>query len=1618
MSFYRNNFLCKVHEKCGVGASCAIDVLLEFFFHSVYKKKGSLMDCQNGLQRKLNDACLERDRLSEATCESRHMVWDWLVENLPESYAPKGRGDAEILQAFRCLSNESDLPLFQMRKLSQTCAHCGTKDLGQTIQNPLYLPVTTAREKHGYLPDCIREILSSAKCCHCKSGMSSVSHTLPEYFMIELGIVNRKNNIPTLIPEVFVLDALKFELVGAVLVRQDHFYCIVKHNAIFMVMDDLKDSCPVYQSFSGAMTGNRYLIQDHHVTTNKENGIHILIYSVSNIFQESTSLKIHLHRQEREPSENRAESGERQNNQEGSMESNNVKRNDQQVNTGLSREDVDLKEKSPVHGHKTQEDVKSKTLTAARKLLQQLKSQQRLSTNATQMMDGGHISQSDEEGRAKTRDSFGGRVSKPNKSKEEYTPASSIKEHDVHVHQQDADSRKSQNNCSLLGNNFSFKEHSGKIFLPCKTLFQFCGLRSHINKEGFKFIDKRLERHKFSVDEHFLYSGKLMMRDFISVEAFRCVIQGRFKLTVSQTHILQDLTKFINKGSDKGYTCEKPSILNPVDLSPTGVISLDGMNLEYKVLGCGEDKLVALSCKKLFSYVDMNNSIKKNGYKFVDKALTNHGLQPAECFVMAGYSRQYITAEAFLAILDSKLVPNSKKGIRESLIKALIDDVAAATAMKKQLSTPARRKFITPVTVFSTPQQKKCNEMSKAKRRARKKLPLDKSPKTKKGIQKKMTSFCFENFNGSTKAFMNAFATLIKPSNAKKPPDSSSMKYFNGKFDTDDITYLLQKAKGKKSQSGKRLSLMDQLVHENAGKVFNISAAEYIYMQQNLSGCRLFEQFRQRVPGVFPSRRLEISAKKDMQKTFFYTLLPRRTATGWRIDPARLLEVLCFKYYGVQEGRHWKVYGDGREIGGRQSTFIALSMLNNAAYYHDQSFHNPKNVYPCHIFYESDSRDNLEENLGHSLCPSSLHKALDKCDDDTFYLSGDEMFLEAVLDGDKSLGPTTETGWNIYRDSHVKSKCETSTSGLRTELKLEISRAHPSSLLPAIPISRTVLCTLHAVTRCVEKFLNLEILNILSEGNKETQRGRDGEGFKETALQNLEANISHRGVRQGNFRILFDSKGNPEPVSLNKDHAVAIITDLSGFQHVLTNVVNERPVRLSIPLTVRERLGFKEIYTELDLVKAIWSHFHQMYLILQKDPLPQKKFDRENIEEEDEHSWGYSEDDKTQYLMHAERFYQLYCERYTAKALTPYMMKLIDHVPELMEKLPFPLARFQSEGGEHANYEHNTFYNTHTTRHGGKGKPCSILAQFQAVWNRLSYEITQQIDSDIKESCEAGNAFMLYCSSHCAATVLQKYVRGYVVRKKLQKAGWCSIPLSGQQKKINEKVKKSLNNLFPPSKQNQESLFDGSIFVFFGPVPKQEKKRMTQEALKKLIEENGGRVRTRIPFRQKGISTKTYTVLTNKECCQKKVPSIIRIGIRRSFPILDYSYVFDCVENRKLMKSEPYKINTQKISSQITKDPSLQRRHFNKSKTFISLIKKARKVKVLQLTKRKKVKVWRTAAQYFVSQCLKTRTEKLSSQERRKLVSDYFQEWKILPEHIRSHYKALFLKEKAKATAN
>ena len=1013
---------------------------------------------------------------------------------------------------------------------------------------------------------------------------------------------------------------------------------------------------------------------------------------------------------------------------------------------------------------------------------------------------------------------------------------------------------------TLLGEDLLCTWNNGKVFLECKSFFEFSGLRKNVSKEGYKFIDSRLHRDGLNVSDEFIFNhvGKKELRRFISLEAIKSVVKGKIKVSVDSVALLHDIETAMsfNTLQCSDETPKGKKAHNIKDYTPLGTITLNGREIKYKLSG-GSNEEISLLCEDVFSLLGIEKRIKDNGYDFIHKYLEKVGMDPQNCFIRKGYVPIYMSLKAMLVVFDSSFVPKEQKYLKTCLVEALAQDVATGAVIKKQMCTPNRKTFLSPVTVFSSPEISNLKHTESERKNIPWKRTATQQKQKKKALQSTLKTLCAEHFNGDKTSLLLSLSELIKCSD-KTSTDQSSSQTFDGYFNLDDIVFLLQNARGRKSKKGQK-NLLEQLIHSHAKDVFNFPPSDLIYLQENFSGTRLFEELRKRLPGIIPSQRVERATKKEMKVEFQNVFLPKRTPSGWQIDPGRLLEVLSFKYHRIDK-KHWKIYGDGREFGGRQSTFIAVSILNNEAFFIDESFQNPQNIYPLNVFYKSDSRDNLEDNLGF---PCRADAIFSQMENDVFYLSGDEMFLEAMLDASGNLGPMTEDGWNIYRKCGKDSKGETASSGYRTDMDLKIDRQHSDRLFTTIPTEKTVLCTLHAVTRCVEKLLNLEIQNILSEGNKETQRGADGEGFKSDAIHNMEANINVRGIRQSNFRILFDKSGNPEPVSLNKDHAVAIISPSTpAYPHILSGVIKQRKMKLPLSHNLKQRLGFLDSYTEYELAVQIWEHFYEMTLILLKDPLPYNSRDGTDFQ------WGYSTADRMNYIMHAEKFYHLFCSRYTYKQLTPYMIKLIDHVPELMLKLEFPLARFQSEGGEHLNYQPNCFYFQHTLRHGGQGKPDSIVALLQASWNRLYNEISLLTLFGQEEDREIGQSFLAYCTCHTSAAVIQRCYKGYIVRKVLKTAGWTHKPMSGQQRKVNRNIKRDLYRFFPNLKPlNSKHPVAGHRFVLVGVIPG---KKMTQVNLTKLIVDKGGRVKSTIPFKQKGISTKKYIVLTSQECIDRK----------------------------------------------------------------------------------------------------------------------------------------------------
>lgn len=211
------------------------------------------------------------------------------------------------------------------------------------------------------------------------------------------------------------------------------------------------------------------------------------------------------------------------------------------------------------------------------------------------------------------------------------------------------------------------------------------------------------------------------------------------------------------------------------------------------------------------------------------------------------------------------------------------------------------------------------------------------------------------------------------------------------------------------------------------------------------------------------------------------------------------------------------------------------------------------------------------------------------------------MILEVILDGSGNLGPNSKQGWNIYTNMSSDDKGKTSEkSGLRTDLAIQINRHHPDNLLPSIPLTNAVMCIIHGLARSVEKLLSLVVAEIEWEATKAHEVGIDESTFLDHKVSILESNINKRGVKQGNFSVIFDTNGRPSPIKLTKDHAFTILAPPpDGFQqefsHVLSNVCSDRAVRNTLPDAVTRKLKLATEFTVFQLVSEIWKHFYIMH---------------------------------------------------------------------------------------------------------------------------------------------------------------------------------------------------------------------------------------------------------------------------------------------------------------------------------------------------------------------------------------------------------------------------------------
>ena len=936
---------------------------------------------------------------------------------------------------------------------------------------------------------------------------------------------------------------------------------------------------------------------------------------------------------------------------------------------------------------------------------------------------------------------------------------------------------------------------------------------------------------------------------------------------------------------------------------------------------------IFVSLKPLSDDIGLKKHISNYGYTHIDYHLRNIGFQEEKSFLYSSKQRSHILLFALL-----KLCSVISFGYKDKL-KQLKDDLVIG-------------------------------------------LEVLACAQTNSNTNTSLENLINNHYNGDKKEFLNDVSRAFskeRVANTKEPL-----------FTKDHFMYLIRDTKNR--------DLFMECMIKAYKEAHPLSGKDIVYYEVNYSGTRLMEALRKKIPGIFPSQREERDAKKRFDKAFKAVMLPRRISTGWFINPSRLLQVLMFRYPFLAEELSIKICGDGREYGGRHSVFLALALVNNELMLNGISYQSPKELFEVALFYESDNRDNLEMNLTkpnflEHFVKTEMEKEGGTC---RFYLTGDEMFNQAMLDASGELNPLSSTGWNLYREVTHDQKGNVGDSGLRTDLPAVINRSHPDAIIPSIKAEYIRWCILHGFARSIEKLLNLVIEDILSEKSKLTEK--NGSLTGEDLIQNLESNINARGIKQGNFKVIFDKSGKPEPVSLSKDSAMAIAAPVPESQakkvpHVLKNVILERQVVCPLNSNMSKLLKIPTEWTEFQYVSHIWSCLFQMFKMLKKEPEPKLK-DGAPLGSAlpEDYTWGYSVEDRLKYKQLAECFYQLFKARYGAKNLTPYMMKFVDY--PFTEPTHIPLCRFQAEGAEHLNYEHNVYYHSHTTRHGGKNNTEPLLGVFRNTWIRICYEIEHSEDK------EAAEHFSKFVRKHSSASYLQCRVKGHMLRKKL-----IDNPKSTEEIEHNKSVmfEESRPDGNTKSKSNINlKLFSDLNFILVGSVPKDPHgEKCTQEQIEKMIKDNGGFVRKSIPGKSKGRSAKKYIILLSNNGTRQKYPKIVKSAIAQRFDIVSYQFIFDSVRNPQHLSPKQYLVDIAAISAKITRAPSVQSKHFSRKRRFLSVIKTPKK-------KRKKtspVKCPRNAAVGYAIQKRKQEQTgvKMTFSESVKCYNKYLKQWKSLP---------------------
>jgi len=205
--------------------------------------------------------------------------------------------------------------------------------------------------------------------------------------------------------------------------------------------------------------------------------------------------------------------------------------------------------------------------------------------------------------------------------------------------------------------------------------------------------------------------------------------------------------------------------------------------------------------------------------------------------------------------------------------------------------------------------------------------------------------------HGSKQDFLSSLAHSVN-----SPPKTLEQdEDWDGSLLPQDILALAKQA----HDPQKRMSVYDTIIAESAPHHYHLYASDVLDIQDTTSATEIVRALRRKLPGFLDSERKVNIVKAKYNKEFEVVWKPKRTHSGWQINPERLRETLLYLYWWLPENEWWKIYGDGRNFGGKDSVALTLNTLNDEAMFNGVAYHSPEEYWPIAIFYGKDKQKQM-----------------------------------------------------------------------------------------------------------------------------------------------------------------------------------------------------------------------------------------------------------------------------------------------------------------------------------------------------------------------------------------------------------------------------------------------------------------------------------------------------------------------------------------------------------------------------------------------------------------------------------------------------------------------------------